>query len=1703
MLGANKNRQKIFSILLVLFMMLSFTGSFPVTVKADSEPPEEAVSLTVTSCEPANDTSNIPVDTTIKLNFSEEIQPGENWDAINLVAGDNPVEITNEIQGQTLLIKPLSVLPFDAACLIKVPLGTIRSLNGELITSEYILTFTTASKPLQEASEEPAEDISKLTQDYASYDSVTPPPGLDLKAVQSPPALQVKRELATTDVLLIQSVVPWSSNANEQVLSQLGLGYAMVDINQAANMDFSEYQLVMIANDQNNAFYNGLASIKSKLGNYVASGGSLLYGACDYGWGGGTHQGMLPGEVGLAEIDPQNYNYVSDSNHPIVTGEASEGIPLTNTDLYSNYASHRNFDISTLPPDSRVILNSGDANKPTLIEYGIGNGTVIASTLTWEHNYVQHTGGDGYGTFARRAFDDLILYAYTSTNNRLTPRELCLIYDPETREFSWVLEPIDTGTGAHMLQKQLLHINGAIPLDFEISYNSLMLNEGVLGKGWGHNFETRLEAQEDENIMLHWSANRRNLFKLADDNSYSCSDPACRLDLLIKNEDGSYFLTRKNNTTYKFDLSGRLIQQSNGHGQVINLSYDDSDYLTAITEPISGLAISLSYNNEKILTAISDNLNRQITFSYDANHNLTGISCPGGVESVFTYDETGQIISESDGEGRLVFQNSYDSQGRVISQLDGKNQISTLDYDENSQPGMIITTITDRNGHTIRYTHNCKYEVVSIMDELGNNTTYTYDSDGNRNSISNALGNTTRMTYDNCRNLTSISDPEGNTTTLTYDQRNNLISLQNAAGKKTVNSYDDNNRLTSITDPMNNTVCFSYDADGMLLSRTSPEGNISSYSYENGMLKSMTDPSGIISNYQHDAAGRLVSITNAAGKTLTVNHDDADNITAITDPLGHSRQFTFDRSGNLIGETDPCGYQTSFTYDANNNLLTTIDAQNNQVTHEYDPEDRLVKTSDSRGNDTSITRDAKGRVISLTDPLGNTITMQYDAIDNLTTISDALGHQISSTVYDNCNNPVSISDALGNTTNNAFDSLNLLVKQTNPLGHATTYTYDDLNRLITTLDALNGQGSREFDSEGNLTASSDPNTNRHSFTYDPAGRLTALSNVIGTLTYSYNECGLLMELTNGRGQTSSYQYDDAGRLQSFTDAEGSVDYTYDANGNLLTTSDSSGTITREYDSLNRPVSYTDARGNTIQYSYNQAGNLTELSYPDGKVVSYDYDAANRLIKVSDWAGRITGYNYDANGRLLETHRPDGSAEIRSYDAAGRTVQIRDCGADGSLIKQYDLSYDAAGNITGEQVSPENPPYMLEDAVMDYNSGNRLESLNGEAIGYDADGNMTSGPLNGKIKEFTFDSRNRLTAAGLAIYSYDAENNRIAVKQNNTETSFVVNPNTSLSQVLVQTEPDGKQTHYVYGLGLIGQEDENGYRSYHYDLRGSTVALSNQSGIITDTFQYGTYGELLDHTGTTATPFLYNGRDGVMTDLNGLYYMRARYYNPDIRRFVNQDILLGDISKPQSLNRYVYVNGQPVNSIDPFGYIPYTMECDDKYYFVPTDKMKDVVQDALGYVPGGSLATWAINKGLGLEKISEEDLKIISNTALDTINLYSHTKKAGRCAKFLGKSAGSVSLVLNTKDLYNDIFYAGNKREIVIERILGQYLVSDTRELTIARYAYALQEFKKLELAGKVHYEFDRWGNLRWYSYQPESFDKLIEELISLSYKERE
>ncbi len=134
------------------------------------------------------------------------------------------------------------------------------------------------------------------------------------------------------------------------------------------------------------------------------------------------------------------------------------------------------------------------------------------------------------------------------------------------------------------------------------------------------------------------------------------------------------------------------------------------------------------------------------------------------------------------------------------------------------------------------------------------------------------------------------------------------------------------------------------------------------------------------------------------------------------------------------------------------------------------------------------------------------------------------------------------------------------------------------------------------------------------------------------------------------------------------------------------------------------------------------------------------------------------------------------------------------------------------------------------------------------------------------------------------------------------------------------EQGNPTAYYVYGMGLISKEEVSSNETYyyHFDRPGSTIALTNSTGVITDTYEYDNYGELLNHTGTTQNRFLYNGRDGVQTDSNGLYYMRNRYYSPEIKRFVNRDVVQGNITDAQTFNRYSYVNGNPISYIDPFG-----------------------------------------------------------------------------------------------------------------------------------------------------------------------------------------
>jgi RHS repeat-associated protein len=713
---------------------------------------------------------------------------------------------------------------------------------------------------------------------------------------------------------------------------------------------------------------------------------------------------------------------------------------------------------------------------------------------------------------------------------------------------------------------------------------------------------------------------------------------------------------------------------------------------------------------------------------------------------------------------------------------------------------------------------------------------------------------------------------------------------------------------------------YTYNSDGQVITKTTQRQGVTTYAYENGLPTRITDPEGVVYTLGYDLAGRLISISDGDNNTTTLAYDGVNRLTSVTDPLNHRVSMVYDGSDNLIRFTDANGNITQRSYDANGNIVSQINALGQETRYEYLASERLYRVIDAKGGVTQLEYDPKGRLVSIINPLGQTQTLEYDAADNLLKRFDAFGKRVMSLNIDQLNNPISVTDALSNRSTFDYDVLNRLVQTSDPVSAVTQFRYDDLNRLVESVDALTGVSSQSFDADGNRDSIEDANNHETRFDFDLSGRLVQETLATGDkVSYTYSARDLLASVTNGRELERQFEYDPAGRLTRWTGPSDTVSYSYDANGNVLTVTDRNGTITREYDPLNRVTQYTDTQGNTLQYFYDSVGNLVALTYPDGKQVAYEYNAASQLIKVTDWAGRETHYEYDLNGRLIKVLRPNNTQLTRVYDDAGQLVQQKEVViSSGELISQFDFVYDAAGDIVQEKIAPE-PNIEVEPFEMTYGASNRLATHNGEAVQFDADGNMVFGPLAGEMANFVFDSRNRLVATSNTAYRYDAENQRLGVSVDEQETRYVINSQPLLSQVLVRTQPDGTQTYYVYGLGLIGQEQDGVYLTYHFDLRGSTVALTDETGIVTERFQYSLYGLLMSGDAST-TPFLFNGMYGVMTDGNGLYYMRARYYNPEIRRFVNQDILLGSVAEGQTLNRYAYVNGNPVLYIDPEGKI---------------------------------------------------------------------------------------------------------------------------------------------------------------------------------------
>ena len=1042
---------------------------------------------------------------------------------------------------------------------------------------------------------------------------------------------------------------------------------------------------------------------------------------------------------------------------------------------------------------------------------------------------------------------------------------------------------------------------------------------------------------------------------------------------IFKYDDNKRTTTNRNGAlSYReYDCNGLLIKHTDENGNTKTYEYDDRYNVIKETDA-KGNSVIKTYNNFNKPTQVTDRNGNTTYFFYDTKGNVTKICYPAinGVvpEESFIYNDRNQMTQHLDIR-RTVTVYTYDANGMpATKKVGGKNAI-VYSYENG-----LLKSQTDAMGNTTRYTHNAIGQVISKTDADNKVTQYTYDKSGNLLSTTDANGKTIETTYDGNYQKTSVTDANGNITSYSYNgnMKNDIITLPD--GHTIRYEFDGEDRTVKITDQQGNATEIAYDPAGRVLSKKFPDGALIQYEYDKvGNVIKETNPKGAVIIKTYDKLGNVLTVTDDAGNVTYYEYNAMNKVTKVTNAVAGTTGYTYSKSGDLLSETDALGNSKTYTYDAYGNRLTATDAKNNVTTYTYDQNNNLLTVRDALGHVTTYTYNCLNQCISVKDELNNTIHYGYDALGRRTTITDARGNVftttydgngnvikttdaknniISETVYNNLNQPLTVTDAMGKVTTYTYNEIGKVESVTDSLNHRTEFTYNSRGQNTEVRDATNNVSSATYDLLGNVTRLAGPLGGATNYTYDDMGRLISESTVSGgTKSYEYNALNVRNKITNARGQVRQVFYDAMGRITGYTSPEGAVSYTYDANGNVLTVVDSHGTITRTYDALNRVLSYTDTYGKVIRYEYDAVGNLSKLVYPDNTAVTYAYDANHNLVRVTDWANRVTSYTYDVNNRVVGVAKPDGSVTTTVYDNKQRVTSTVERTSGGVVITSFEYIYDDLSRIIEEKVlanstkmcyTYDNLNRVIErtvkklsdnsvistetftydaagnvtsapDSSFQYDTNNRLISFNGNTVSYDLDGNMLS---NGTLT-CTYDSANRLVSAGGHTYTYNAEDVRIRNLCADEDTTYTYNTNAKLSMLLMKTT-NGMVTKYVYGKGLIGEETGGAFKTYHFDCRGSTIAITDASGNITDTFAYDTYGKRISRTGTSEVIFGYNGRDGVVTDDNGLIYMRARYYAPAMKRFVNADIVAGKLSNAITLNRFAYANGNPVSFVDPFG-----------------------------------------------------------------------------------------------------------------------------------------------------------------------------------------
>lgn len=945
--------------------------------------------------------------------------------------------------------------------------------------------------------------------------------------------------------------------------------------------------------------------------------------------------------------------------------------------------------------------------------------------------------------------------------------------------------------------------------------------------------------------------------------------------VLQRVQDGTFVRTYRDGNRVYFNSSGFQTSAVDNADRIVRYSYDDQNRLTEVQTP-AGESISYSYSGSK-LSRITDPANRTTDFRYDFSGNLQSVHFSDNTSKRFEYNNDGLMVAEIDQKNsRREYQyNIYNRLEKVI------------------QPDNTSVVINDSGSANLQ----------NFSDLETQPKQYGSGADKLNESITDANGNKTVLAKDFQGYVSTIVDARGRTTTIKRDLEGRPIEITDVDGSIVQNTYDPTygDLIKSKNVTLDVATEASYNIFGHPVSSTDPNGKVSSkfYNSKKQLIKE-TAPDGKFASYEYNSLGMT----------------SRKSVYSATSELKNQISYEYNSKGQLTKQTDQNNKFSSYTYDLAGNVLTStsnVQADVQSTTnYEYDTMNRLTKVTSPKNEATEYRYSATGELIQIKDPNDKVTTFEYNERGELIKKLDPLGREYLMT-YDGNGNLLSEKDPAQNLKEYFYNQVNL-VTQVQTADDAIYFEYnikDEVTQIANKTSVINYDRDYKQRITSEIVSSDVISYPRHEiyFDYNKLDQRTLLQSNFQNISYSYN--------------SDNYQL--SGINSTVT---GNYEFNYDSGSKLI--------------SITRPGSRTD-------YSYDIGSVLTRIGHSSSGIEKsfheYSYDLRNYITQKRSPASTLN-YSYDSNGQLISANKTENPSdnELFSFDALGNRITYNGVTSvfdnSGQRIQDdglFTYVYDANGNIIYKSSKANGISYVFE-----YSALSQLKKAT-----------VTSSPLGGnilKIVEYKYDPVGRrilrqvtdsinTTKSSTKKYYYDGDDILAELDGgNNLTVSYTHSP----------LRPDdvlgAKFTSYAAPSNAISEGQilalSAGNVYYLKDHLNTVNEVANASGDIVQKMEYTAFGVLRsvkDGSGNEVsfanapvrTSFTFTGRE-FEPELN-MYYYRARYYDPAVGRFLQQDPDPGKLDKPVTfISKYVYAGNNPINFSDPTGAV---FGLDDALYFL--------------------------------------------------------------------------------------------------------------------------------------------------------------------------